>query len=81
MKPELPSKPATAAMVWPISIMMPSVLKAALMVVKAAMVAVSFKAVSDIGRLSQFRFKRIFEAENGDPGGVNQKSGKMVGIW
>ncbi|MEK7527614.1 MAG: GTPase ObgE [Patescibacteria group bacterium] len=38
--------------------------------------SVFFKAVSDIGRLSQFRFKRIFEAENGDPGGVNQKSGK-----
>jgi len=37
---------------------------------------VFFKAVSDISRLSQFRFKRIFEAENGDPGGINQKSGK-----
>ena len=38
--------------------------------------SVYFKAVSDIGRLSQFRFKRIFEAEDGDSGGVNQKSGK-----
>jgi GTP-binding protein len=37
---------------------------------------VIFKAVSDIGRLSQFRYKRKFEAENGDSGGINQRSGK-----
>jgi len=38
--------------------------------------SIFFKAVSDISRLSQFRYKRIFEAENGDPGGINQRSGK-----
>jgi GTP-binding protein len=37
---------------------------------------VYFKAVSDISRLSQYRFKKKFEAENGDMGGVNQSSGK-----
>jgi len=34
-----------------------------------------FKGVNDIGRLTQFRFKRKFEADNGQNGGVNQRSG------
>lgn len=36
---------------------------------------VYFKGVNDIGRLTQFRFKRKFEADNGQNGGVNQRSG------
>lgn len=37
--------------------------------------SVYFKAVSDISKLSQFRFQKRFEAENGDPGGKNQRTG------
>ncbi len=36
---------------------------------------VYFKGINDIGRLTQFRFKRKFEADNGQNGGVNQRSG------
>lgn len=34
-----------------------------------------FKAVSDIGRLHQFRHQKKFAAENGQPGGPNQRTG------
>jgi GTP-binding protein len=34
-----------------------------------------FKAVSDISRLGQFRFSKEFEAENGQRGGQNNRSG------
>lgn len=37
---------------------------------------VYFKAVSDISRLAQYRFSKKFEAEAGDKGGPNQRSGK-----
>jgi len=37
--------------------------------------SVYFKAVSDISKLSQFRFQKRFEAQNGDPGGKNQRTG------
>lgn len=37
--------------------------------------SVYFKAVSDISKLSQFRYQKKFEAENGDPGGKNQRTG------
>jgi GTP-binding protein len=37
--------------------------------------SVYFKAVSDISKLSQFRFQKRFEAENGDHGGKNQRTG------
>jgi GTP-binding protein len=37
--------------------------------------SVYFQAVSDISKLSQFRFQKRFEAENGDPGGKNQRTG------
>jgi len=36
---------------------------------------VYFKGVDDIGRLTQFRFKKSFGADNGQNGGVNQRSG------
>ena len=38
--------------------------------------AIYFKAVSDISRLSQFRFLNKVEAEAGENGGPNQKTGK-----
>ncbi|HEX8923832.1 MAG TPA: GTPase ObgE [Patescibacteria group bacterium] len=38
--------------------------------------SVYFEAVSDITLLDQFRAPRVFKAEDGDPGGVNQSSGK-----
>lgn len=38
--------------------------------------AIYFKAVSDISRLSQFRFLNKVEAESGQNGGPNQRSGK-----
>jgi len=38
--------------------------------------SIFFKAVSDISRLAQFRFLKKFEAETGQKGGPNQKSGK-----
>lgn len=38
--------------------------------------AIYFKAVSDISRLSQFRFMKKIEAEPGQKGGLNQMSGK-----
>ncbi len=38
--------------------------------------SVYFQAVSDISRLSQFRRQHEFEAENGHPGGPNQRTGK-----
>jgi len=34
-----------------------------------------FRAVSDISRLNQFRYSKKFEAENGQPGGKNNRSG------
>ncbi len=37
--------------------------------------SVFFQAVSDISKLSQFRFQKRFEAQNGDPGGKNQRTG------
>jgi GTP-binding protein len=37
--------------------------------------SVYFQAVSDISKLSQFRFQKRFEAQNGDPGGKNQRTG------
>ncbi|MBU1117757.1 GTPase ObgE [Patescibacteria group bacterium] len=38
--------------------------------------SVIFKAVSDISRLSQFRYSKKYEAENGQNGGLNQCTGK-----
>ncbi len=38
--------------------------------------AIYFKAVSDISRLSQFRFLNKIEAEAGENGGSNQKTGR-----
>jgi GTP-binding protein len=38
--------------------------------------SIYFKAVSDISRLSQFRYLKKLEAEPGENGGLNQKSGK-----
>ncbi|HBP50777.1 MAG: GTPase obg [Candidatus Shapirobacteria bacterium GW2011_GWE1_38_10] len=38
--------------------------------------AIYFKAVSDISRLSQFRYLKKLEAESGENGGPNQKTGK-----
>lgn len=38
--------------------------------------SIYFKAVSDISRLSQFRYQNKIEAEAGQPGGQNQRSGK-----
>lgn len=35
-----------------------------------------FVAVSDISRLQQFRHAKKFQAQNGDPGGANQRTGK-----
>ena len=35
-----------------------------------------FKAVSDITRLQQFRFPKVFTAEDGQPGGMNQSTGR-----
>ena len=40
--------------------------------------SVYFKAVSDISKLSQFRFQKKLEAENGQPGGKNQKTGRRA---
>jgi GTP-binding protein len=37
---------------------------------------VYFKAVSDISKLNQFRHSKIYSAENGDPGGRNNRRGK-----
>jgi GTP-binding protein len=38
--------------------------------------SIYFKAVSDISRLSQFRYLKKLEAEPGENGGLNQRSGK-----
>lgn len=38
--------------------------------------SIYFKAVSDISRLSQFRYLKKIEAEPGENGGLNQKTGK-----
>jgi GTPase len=38
--------------------------------------SVYFRAVSDISKLHQFRHQKDFTADNGDPGGPNQRSGK-----
>lgn len=38
--------------------------------------SVFFKAVPDISKLSQFRYPKVFQAENGSPGGKNQRTGK-----
>lgn len=38
--------------------------------------SVYFKAVSDISRLNQFRNVKKLQAQNGSPGGSNQKTGK-----
>jgi len=38
--------------------------------------SIYFKAVSDISRLSQFRFLKKLEAEHGQKGGLNNRSGK-----
>lgn len=38
--------------------------------------AIYFKAVSDISRLSQFRYLKKLEAQSGENGGPNQRSGK-----
>lgn len=38
--------------------------------------SIYFKAVSDISRLSQFRYQKKIEAEPGQNGGLNQRSGK-----
>lgn len=38
--------------------------------------SIFFEAVEDISKLSQFRFAKVFEAENGQQGGRNQMTGK-----
>lgn len=38
--------------------------------------SVYFEAVSDISKLSQFRYSKVFSAQNGEAGGRNQMSGK-----
>jgi GTP-binding protein len=38
--------------------------------------SVYFEAVSDISKLNQFRHSKVYSAENGEPGGRNNRSGK-----
>ena len=38
--------------------------------------SVYFEAVSDISKLNQFRHSKVYSAENGEPGGRNNRTGK-----